>query len=287
MHFQHEVQAYPISVTSETKWDPRDRPPSENVLLGLLKKAGSIAFDLQLVAYSEEISTPDNLERNRDEAVSLFSGEGRIGSNPLGREARKARVLRKKRCDARERQWDTVRENYISDVYGSYYFGDGQSRSCTNRRVGRLAESLMTGASHFAIAVRNGRDPIPVRAYHRPRPLEPVTSVDVTAADAVCELDNTLHAAGFEMCFAEMKDPVKDKLKRFGLFTLLGEQTFFAILGEAMNAYLATHPVEWWTAKIARRSARYSAFHSPSARSTAGVPARPGREAIREVGTND
>ncbi len=74
---------------------------------------------------------------------------------------------------------------------------------------------------------------------------EPVTSVDVTAADAVRELDDTLHAAGIEMCFAEMKDPVKDKLKRFGLFTLLGEQTFFATLGDAVRAYLATHPVEW------------------------------------------
>jgi high affinity sulfate transporter 1 len=74
---------------------------------------------------------------------------------------------------------------------------------------------------------------------------EPVTSVDVTAADAVCELYDTLHAAGVEMCFAEMKDPVKDKLKRFGLFTLFGEQTFFATLGEAVSAYLATHPVEW------------------------------------------
>jgi high affinity sulfate transporter 1 len=73
---------------------------------------------------------------------------------------------------------------------------------------------------------------------------EPVTSVDVTAADAVCELDGTLHAAGVEMCFAEMKDPVKDKLKRFGLFTLLGEQTFFATLGEAVSAYLASHSVE-------------------------------------------
>jgi high affinity sulfate transporter 1 len=74
---------------------------------------------------------------------------------------------------------------------------------------------------------------------------EPVTSVDVTAADAVCELYDTLHAAGVETCFAEMKDPVKDKLKRFGLFTLFGEQTFFATLGEAVSAYLATHPVEW------------------------------------------
>jgi hypothetical protein len=74
---------------------------------------------------------------------------------------------------------------------------------------------------------------------------EPVTSVDVTAADAVCELDDALHAAGIELCFAEMKDPVKDKLKRFGLFTRFGERSFFATLGEAVNAYRATHPVEW------------------------------------------
>jgi high affinity sulfate transporter 1 len=74
---------------------------------------------------------------------------------------------------------------------------------------------------------------------------EPVTSVDVTAADAVSELDDALHAANIELCFAEMKDPVKDKLKRFGLFTHLGEQSFFATLGEAVDAYLAEHPVEW------------------------------------------
>jgi high affinity sulfate transporter 1 len=74
---------------------------------------------------------------------------------------------------------------------------------------------------------------------------EPVTSVDVTAADAVGELDDALHAAGIELCFAEMKDPVKDKLKRFGLFSRLGEHTFFATVGEAVNAYLANHQVDW------------------------------------------
>ncbi|HUL32801.1 MAG TPA: sodium-independent anion transporter, partial [Candidatus Eisenbacteria bacterium] len=73
---------------------------------------------------------------------------------------------------------------------------------------------------------------------------EPVTSVDVTAADAISELDETLHAAGIELCFAEMKDPVKDKLKRFGLFTRFSEQTFFATIDEAVNAYLATHTVD-------------------------------------------
>ena len=74
---------------------------------------------------------------------------------------------------------------------------------------------------------------------------EPVTSIDVTAADVVVDLDDALHARGIELCFAEMKDPVKDKLKRFGLFTRLGEDTFFATLGEAVNVYLERHQVDW------------------------------------------
>jgi len=75
---------------------------------------------------------------------------------------------------------------------------------------------------------------------------EPVTSVDVTSADMLAELDETLHAAGIELCFAEMKDPVKDKLKRFGLFARLGAETFFPTIGTAVNGYLEAHPaVEW------------------------------------------
>ena len=57
---------------------------------------------------------------------------------------------------------------------------------------------------------------------------EPVTSVDVTAVDAIAELDDNLHDANIELCFAEMKDPVNDKLKRFELFPRFGEQDFFA-----------------------------------------------------------
>jgi len=74
---------------------------------------------------------------------------------------------------------------------------------------------------------------------------EPVTSVDVTAVDMLSELDETLHAAGIELCFAEMKDPVKDKLKRFGIFARLGEETFFPTLGAAVKRYLGTYAVEW------------------------------------------
>ena len=74
---------------------------------------------------------------------------------------------------------------------------------------------------------------------------EPITSVDVTAADTLDELDSALHAAGIVLCFAEMKDPVKDKFKRFGLFTRLGEENFFATLGAAVSSYLKAHAVEW------------------------------------------
>jgi high affinity sulfate transporter 1 len=71
---------------------------------------------------------------------------------------------------------------------------------------------------------------------------EPVTSVDVTSFDMLIELRETLQKAGVKLVFAEMKDPVKDKLKRFALVDRLGEH-FFHTTEEAVAAYLVTHPV--------------------------------------------
>jgi len=68
---------------------------------------------------------------------------------------------------------------------------------------------------------------------------EPVTSVDVTSSDMLAELDDELQARGIELCFAEMKDPVKDKLKRFGLFERFGAATFHPTVEEAVAAYQA------------------------------------------------
>ena len=73
---------------------------------------------------------------------------------------------------------------------------------------------------------------------------EPVTSVDVTAADALVELHDTLENASIQLCFAEMKDPVKDKLNRFGLIARFGEKNFFATIDEVVNAYCATQRAE-------------------------------------------
>ena len=85
----------------------------------------------------------------------------------------------------------------------------------------------------------------PTRARWLVVAAEPVTSIDVTAADVICELDDALRGDGIDLYFAELKDPVKDKLKRFGVYTRLGENSFFATIGEAVNAYLADHDVEW------------------------------------------
>jgi MFS superfamily sulfate permease-like transporter len=65
---------------------------------------------------------------------------------------------------------------------------------------------------------------------------EPVTSVDVTAADALATLQELLNTGSIRLCFAEMKGPVKDKLKRFELFDRLGSENFFPTIEEAVNA---------------------------------------------------
>jgi MFS superfamily sulfate permease-like transporter len=74
---------------------------------------------------------------------------------------------------------------------------------------------------------------------------EPVTDIDSTAADAIIELETELRAAGVELCFAQMKGPVKDQLKGYGLFDKLGAESFFPTLGLAVDRYIETHNVEW------------------------------------------
>lgn len=83
--------------------------------------------------------------------------------------------------------------------------------------------------------------PVPVRRVVVTA--EPVTSIDVTSADMLAELEQALRASGVELRFAEMKDPVKDKLKRFELFDRFG--TFSPTIGAAVDAYLEEHGVDW------------------------------------------
>jgi len=74
---------------------------------------------------------------------------------------------------------------------------------------------------------------------------EPVTSIDVTSADMLDELEKELRPGGTELRFAEMKDPVKDKLKRFELFDRFDAKSYYPTVGAAVDAYLEDFAVDW------------------------------------------
>jgi high affinity sulfate transporter 1 len=74
---------------------------------------------------------------------------------------------------------------------------------------------------------------------------EPVTDVDLTAADTLVRLHDELLALHVTLCFAELKGPVKDSLEHYGLFKMIGERNFFPTIGQAVNRYLESHAVEW------------------------------------------
>ena len=85
--------------------------------------------------------------------------------------------------------------------------------------------------------------PVPVRRIVVAA--EPVTDVDVTSADVLTELEQTLVESAIELHFAEMKDPVKDKLRRLEIFDRLKANCFHPTVGAAVDAYLAAYAVDW------------------------------------------
>ena len=65
-----------------------------------------------------------------------------------------------------------------------------------------------------------------------------------------------------------MKDPVKDDLKRFGMFERFGAGRFFATVGEAVKAYVADFHVEWsdWEDDVRNRCAARGILRCDTAR---------------------
>ncbi|MBK6697950.1 MAG: sulfate permease [Myxococcales bacterium] len=74
---------------------------------------------------------------------------------------------------------------------------------------------------------------------------EPITDVDTTAAEMIEELDKELATRNVELAFAELKDPVKDRLQRYGLQKRIGHEFFFPTVGAAVKAFLAKNDVGW------------------------------------------
>ena len=72
------------------------------------------------------------------------------------------------------------------------------------------------------------------------------------------ELDDAFRRAGGEIAFAELKGPVKDKLKRYGMFGGFGEECLFATIGEAVGSYVEAEGVKWedWEDRKDRKDRR-------------------------------
>lgn len=69
---------------------------------------------------------------------------------------------------------------------------------------------------------------------------EPITDVDTTAADELVELDEWLAARGIRLVIAEMKDPVVDVLRDYGLTRRFTPDRFAPTVGAAVDEVTGT-----------------------------------------------
>src|SRR6266516_1052721 len=77
---------------------------------------------------------------------------------------------------------------------------------------------------------------------------EPVTDVDTTAADVLTELDEALNARGISLVFAELKDPVRRKIERYGLTRTIDPRHFYPTIESAVAAFRQETGAEWTAA---------------------------------------
>ncbi len=74
---------------------------------------------------------------------------------------------------------------------------------------------------------------------------EPVTDVDTTASDMLEDLDEALNAQGISLVFAELKDPVRRKIERYGLTRTIDPGHFFPTVGAAVKAFRQETGADW------------------------------------------
>lgn len=98
---------------------------------------------------------------------------------------------------------------------------------------------------------RSFREQIQLLAISAPPPVwiivaaEPITDVDTTAADMLEDLDVSLNEKGISLVFAEMKDPVRHKIERYGLTRTIDPAHFFPTLDDAITAFRAHTGSDW------------------------------------------
>src|SRR4051795_4594881 len=106
------------------------------------------------------------------------------------------------------------------------------------------------GPLFFANA-KTFRDEVTALARSDPPPqwivvaAEPITDVDTTAADVLFDLDRRLDERGQTLVFAELKDPVRRKIDRYGLTREIEPRHFFPTVEAAADAWSANSGATW------------------------------------------
>ena len=103
----------------------------------------------------------------------------------------------------------------------------------------------------FFANARTFRNQIRRLAEASPRPrwiliaAEPITDIDTTAADMLADLDEDLNANGTSLVFAELKNPVREKLERYELIGPLNPDHFFPTLDVAIDTFCQETGAHW------------------------------------------
>jgi high affinity sulfate transporter 1 len=103
----------------------------------------------------------------------------------------------------------------------------------------------------FFANARTFRDQVRRLARAAPTPrwivvaAEPITDVDTTAADMLEDLDQHLNTKGISLVFAELKDPVREKIERYELTRTIDPTHFFPTVGAAVAAYRDQYGTDW------------------------------------------
>jgi high affinity sulfate transporter 1 len=106
----------------------------------------------------------------------------------------------------------------------------------------------------FFANAKTFRDEVRRLANSEPKPAwiliaaEPMTDVDTTASDVLEDLDEALNAQGISLVFAELKDPVRDKIQRYGLTRTIDPRHFFPTLESAVAAFCHETGAAWTAA---------------------------------------
>jgi MFS superfamily sulfate permease-like transporter len=74
---------------------------------------------------------------------------------------------------------------------------------------------------------------------------EPITDVDTTAAAMLDRLAEELTQAGITLAFAELKDPVRDRMRRYGVLERISADNIYPTVGTAVSAYVRASGEPW------------------------------------------